>query len=108
MEKFLYHDMKNNVFIVQIKQLTQAVIKKSPGNNYVEIMKSGELILTYKDIIKENGKFIRELGKRTYHYNENNKLEMVTIFKSNNYNKSIFYIIYVLFYLLLIRLIIII
>jgi hypothetical protein len=80
--KILYHDKKNNTFVIQIGQLTQAIVNKSSGYNYVEIMKSGNLVLTYKDIITNENKFIREIGKNTYIYN-NEKLEVVTVNKSN-------------------------
>jgi len=87
--KILYHDKNNNTWVIQIGQLTQAVLKKFPNYNYVEIMKSGNLVLTYKDIIKENEtSFIREIGKNTYHYNENNKLEVITVNKDNRYIKT--------------------
>jgi DNA polymerase type B, organellar and viral len=83
--KLLYFDKKNNTFVIQIGQLTQAIVKKSSGFNEVNIMKYGNIVLTYKDTILENGKFIRELGKTTYHYNENNKLEIVSVHKTNKF-----------------------
>lgn len=43
-------------------------------------------MLTYKDIITDENKFIREIGKNSYHYN--NKLELVSVNKSNRYIKT--------------------
>jgi hypothetical protein len=43
-------------------------------------------VLTYKDIITDENKFIREIGKNSYHYN--NKLELVSVNKSNRYIKT--------------------
>lgn len=85
--KILYHDKVTNTFITQIGQLTQAIIKKFSEYNYVEIMKSGNLVLTYKDIVTENNNFIREIGKNTFYY-YNNKLEVITVKKSNRFIKN--------------------
>lgn len=91
--KILYQDIKNNAFVVQIGQQTQAVIKCNTDNNYIEIMKEGRLVLTYIDKFifnkRQSIQFIREIGHNIFYYNYNNKLILSTMKKTSRYIKSV-------------------
>lgn len=86
--KILYHDINNSTFIVQIGQLTQAIIKQVNNYNHVEIMKNGEMIISYKDILNDNNGFIREIGNNKFYYDNENKLYLTITKKAERYIKT--------------------
>jgi DNA polymerase type B, organellar and viral len=83
--KLIYLVKANSIFVVQLGQLTQAIIKTFKNENQVEIMRDGNLVLTYKDKKIDSNQFERFIGKNRYLFvrdGDEYKLSLLTVKKT--------------------------
>lgn len=90
--KMIYFDKSTNTYLIQVTDKTIAQIKVEEYKNNVEIIKEGNPIIKYTDTLTDTtsnnvATFIRELGNKTYFYDENGEVVLVRIKNSTKFIK---------------------
>ena len=88
----LHFDEALNMYIVQVTPLTIAKVVVNKLENHVEIIRSGNIVLTYKDKLIDDNSFERIIGTNHYIYTKNAanmeyKLELFTVKKPARFIK---------------------
>jgi hypothetical protein len=85
----IYYYKNNTTFILQLGQLTQAIIKICTNKNQVDLMREGKLVLSYVDSRIDSNQFDRSIGKNNYLYVRDGAEYKLSLFTVNKSAKNI-------------------
>jgi hypothetical protein len=87
----IYRDSANNTYLVQITDETVAKITFKNNINNVDLIRKGNIVLTYKDKKIHETSFERTIGLNNYTYiksGDNYQLELFNVVKSSRFIKA--------------------
>jgi hypothetical protein len=64
-------DKTDNKYIIQVNNKNIAIITVYSDHNEVNFFKEGNLVYSYKDYFGEDNTFIRVLGRKEFHFKDN-------------------------------------